>query len=522
MKYFKSRSTIEKITDVVGLIFMLAGVITSFRMNLAGRSFWIDEAMLSYSFSKRGLANLISAPFEMMQSAPALYLYICKITTIIFGNTEFVLRMVSVVSFALVLLLATLLAKNLLNMRFFMLPGAMLANFNLFLIQSNNFKQYVFETALLLMVLYAYTLIGDKSSVCLAGKAGKKIDKNDLIMGLVFMICIWGANPVAFLTGGILTYEFLRGIIERNKARIIRSICWGIGTGISFVAYYLIWLRVVATGDGMQEYWQGQAFPIIPRSVADIKDIIAFIYEIFIEFREGRVIMTGLVATGLIVGCIYIKNRFYYIAGLCIIIALVASSIHMFPIANRLWCFAYPLFVLLGFGCLDWVVDPEKSGSAYTGAKAAIAIVMLTLILCCNGISVYRNPMNCYMAGEELNIPLKYVQDNIADDESVYVFTGSVAGVRYKIGYDTNWIGGDDTAVEGRAGNIIWSEGNASKEEYLYQDVEAIKAAKKCYILASHTTAERFDPLLEALEKEGELSVVMSEYATPLYYFECN
>ncbi len=505
----QGRTPVEKISDIIGLLVAFFGVVTSLRMNLADRSFWVDEAMLAFSFSKRGLTNLIGEAFEMNQSAPVVYLYVCKIISLIFGNTELVLRSVSFVAFILVLMLTTMVAKDLLHIRMYMLPAAMVANINLFLIQANNFKQYMFETATVLAVLYLYyQLIGSADR-----NDSKKISRNDILFGLILVVSIWCANPAAFLAGGIMTWEFFNGVLKKDRYHILRPVFWGISVAVSFVTYYFVWLKAIASGNQMQVYWEGQAFPLIPTSMQDIKDAWALCYDIFIEFREGRILFMGLLMAGIIVGCFFIKNRYVQIISLTVLVSLVASWIHMFPIANRLWLFSYPLIVLLSFLAVDNTAGVEKPRQL-TGL-----LIMLTAVCCCNGILVYRNPMNSYMAGEELNIPLEYVRENIRPDEQVYVYTGSISGVKYKIGYDTEWIGQDYSNESGRLGNIIWSEGMSSQEDHLNADLEAIIKAGKCYILASHTTEERFMPLIDALQERGQLDVVMSEYATPLYYF---
>ena len=75
---WKKENSLKKAADILGLFMVVLGIGVSISMNCVGRSFWVDEAMLAYSFSERPLWKLTAAPFEWLQSAPVLYLYFAK------------------------------------------------------------------------------------------------------------------------------------------------------------------------------------------------------------------------------------------------------------------------------------------------------------------------------------------------------------------------------------------------------------------------------------------------------------
>ena len=95
---WKGQSILKKSADILGFCIIVSGIIVSILMNCVGRTLWLDEAMLAFSFSKRSLLELTNGVFEWDQSAPVLYLYCVKILTLLFGNTEAVLRSFSVFS----------------------------------------------------------------------------------------------------------------------------------------------------------------------------------------------------------------------------------------------------------------------------------------------------------------------------------------------------------------------------------------------------------------------------------------
>ena len=490
---WKRQNKLKKAADILGLLIIFAGIGVSIFMNCVGRSLWLDEAMLAYSFSKRSLFTLTSGVFEWDQSAPVLYLYLVKLLTLVFGNTEFVLRSFSIFSYVLVLFLSWFAAKRLFRIKYPILVSAFLANMNFLLQYSNMFKQYLSECIWVLLVLVVYYLYKEK------GLAWWK-------MALADMIFLWGANPACFFIGGILLYEFLAGVFTKEKMAVRNSILTGVGVGGSFLCYYFYWLRGTAQSATMQSYWENADFPLIPKSIADLKMAQSMIYEIFITFREARIFITALVVAALLLGIFWERNRYCRVIALGFLVALFASSIHMFPIADRLWCFSFPLFTILAFYAVDKMAVSSRK------AELVAVFLMFTLMLTNNGILVYRHAENVFWKGEEANQPIAYLQEHVEEGEKVYVYYQSIPVTKYKIGYDTQHIG------KGTQDNIIWATDTLDKED-AKGDISRVLKEERCYILASHAPTERIGPLLDAASEQGSLEIVLDEYETPLYYY---
>lgn len=490
---WKHENTVKKAADIVGLCIILAGIGVSIFMNCVGRTLWLDEAMLAFSFSKRPFFGLTNGVFEWDQSAPVLYLYAVKLLTVLFGNTEFVLRSFSILSYIAVLFLSAYTAKKLFRIKYPILAAAFLANMNFILKYSNEFKQYLSECIWVLLVLLLYYRYKEE-----------KLAWYKMMIG--FMIFIWGANPSCFFIGGVLLYEFCSGAFTKDKSLVRNSVLTGIGVGASFVVYYFYWLRGIALSGAMQSYWENADFPLIPKSIDDLKMAQAMVYEIFITFREARVFMVALVLAAFIVGIVFAKNRYCTVILLGFLVTLFASYIHMFPVADRLWCFSFPVFTILAF----YAIDQMTAG----GRRAEIVAVflMFTLALTNNGILVYRHAENVYRNGEEANPCIAYLEEHVAEGEKVYVYYQSIPVTRYKLGYETERIGNVT------ADNIIWGTDTLDHED-AQPDIETVLKEDKCYILASHAPAERIDPLLDAAKERGNLEIVMDEYETPLYYY---
>ncbi|MBO5095072.1 MAG: glycosyltransferase family 39 protein [Lachnospiraceae bacterium] len=493
MKIWNRQSKLEKAVNLLGFLIILLGIGVSIFMNCVGRTLWLDEAMLAFSFSKRSFLGLTSGVFEWDQSAPVLYLYLVKLLTMLFGNTEFVLRSFSILAYIAVLFLSAYVAKKLFRIKYPVLVAAFLANMNFILKYSNEFKQYLSECIWVLLVLVLYYFHKEK-----------KLAWWKMMLG--FMVFIWGANPACFFIGGVLLYEFFSGVFTKNKTLVRNSVLTGVGVGVSFIVYYVYWLRGIALSGSMQSYWENASFPLIPKSIDDLKTAQAMVYEIFITFREARIFMVAFVLAAFIIGIVFAKNRYCAVILLGFSVTLFASYIHMFPVADRLWCFSFPIFTILAFYAIDQMAVSSRR------AEIVAVFLMFTLMLTNNGILVYRHAENVYQKGEEANPCIAYLENHVTEGEKVYVYYQSIPVTKYKIGYETERIGNVETD------NIIWATDTLDRED-AQPDIEKVLKEDKCYILASHAPAERIEPLLNAAKEAGNLEIVMNEYETPLYYY---
>lgn len=487
---WESQGKLKQITDLVGMAVILCGVGVSIYMNFAGRSLWLDEAYLVSSLENRSLFQLTGQPLDYVQSAPVVYLYIVKLLMIIFGDSEGVLRAFSVFSYIATLFLTWYVSGKLFRCRHAVLCAAFVANIDFLLKYSNVFKPYVSECIWVLLVLVVYHWYQEKKIPWWG-------------MALLYMTFIWAANPVCFFVGGVLTCEFLTGIFRKEGDRVIHSVISGIGICGSFVIYYFYWLKAAATDDFMQNYWVNDQFPFFPKSRDEFDLGWKLIRRLFGACHdELRLLLAALVLAALVMG-IWQRSRYCFVLAFGFLLALFASSLTMFPIRDRLWCFSFPIFAILAFYFIDRMLI--KGG---TGGGELFAVFLMAVLICTNsGIRTYADRDEVYWAGNEANPLIDYVRENIKEDEKVYVFYNSIPVVSYKNGYGVNSIGGGQD-------NILW--GTSVLAEV---DAGQIVQTGKCYILTSQADGETLDPLLERLAAEGSVETVLEVQETRLYYF---
>jgi len=81
-----------KIKTIILYLFLFIGIIIILREYIGGRSLWVDEAMLALNMP-RSFKELLQ-PLAYNQTAPLLFLYLCKFSTILFRISDYSLRVV--------------------------------------------------------------------------------------------------------------------------------------------------------------------------------------------------------------------------------------------------------------------------------------------------------------------------------------------------------------------------------------------------------------------------------------------
>ena len=534
----------SRLSSLIFFGVIIAGVATSIYMNCVNRSLWLDEAMLAFSFSKRSFLRLWEGPLEWLQSAPFGWLYLEKSLTLLFGNTEFVLRVGSIAGFALTLVILFLLLKRL-GVTIALCVGAcaFYANMPFILKYSNVFKPYIFDGFIVLLAIYLFQKY----------HAGHLRTGN---LAAAWALLVWFSTPVSFIMGGLLLSAGIFCLIGKDVQKLGRLIVVCATILVSFTMHYFLWLGNESIVSGMHAYWNGQNFPLIPTSLADLNKMLHMADELTFHTGNLRPLVL-LMAAYTFPMALYRKQTTIIGCFLGVLLALFASWHNMFPIEDRMWCFLYGVLVLLSFYGLDclgkedalwhrlvvclflsilsylhfrfWgailvfcisfaVSDILRPEISLLNRGSFSVILALILVFSVDGIGQYWNKADAvFWNCEELNTELEYLKQNLQSDEHVYVYYLSVPGFQYKNGYDNNSIAGYDN-------NITFGEKSFGVKSFYVGDDYENEISKvinwdKIYIASSHNTKEGLEKLMDALHKNGFLQLVSFEHRTPLWFF---
>lgn len=499
-----SREKIRTILIFFFFVVCLLGVATSIYMNFVDRSLWLDEAMLSYSFGKRDLTNLWDGRFEANQIAPLAWLYVVKLITIVFGNTEFTLRIASIVFYVLTIFALYYYVHICLGFSkmITMACAAMYANIPFVLQYSNVFKPYIADGFFVLLTLIAFD------------RFRKRGENQTWKLCLIWCVLIWFSNPVVFVMAGCLIVEVIISLKDKDWKRLGKLVLIGACILACFIVYYVFWLRSVAVSDEMQDFWEGNIFPLIPTSLNDLIRIKVSLYQIFCGFGsvDRRIMEVLAFLAGIYV--IWKKKRDHFYIIVSTIVALCASYLHFFPISDRLWLFFLPLMVVFCFTIIEDFSCSYEWNNKSKWVKPILWIVFpLMLVIAAGGIPKYLGRAeNVYWPTEELNGEIDYLSEHVQKDEPVYVYFQSTYGWQYKLGYDNHSIGGFKN-------NVVYGTVVFVKERDCEKDIEKVLSYDKLYIASSHLNPERIFQLMRAMKKAGHVELIYYEHQTPLWFF---
>lgn len=521
------------IANLVLGLYIAGTFIVAFRMNCVDRSLWVDESMLAWSFSQRSIFTLTDGPFEYLQSAPVLYLYIVKLFTLVFGNTEFVLRLPSFIFYVLVVFLAYRMLKDGYQASAPVpLAGAACVSSAIILMRyASEFKQYMFEALVVMLLWYLY----------LRWIRGKSLAP----LAIALPIAVWGANPACFFGGCICLYELIRGLVTRDKVRALQALAMGCLLVLGFIAYYFYWLKP-AVGT-MQGWWDGTEFPLNWLDVSELKRGIKLIQSMFTDAfnTAGAWTLVPLATAGLVlfsfcgratqhepqngpckddsVSLHANRQHITRVIALSLLLMLVASGFSFFPLASRLWLFSCPIAIVLAFAIIGVFWDSASAVSL----KLLVAIVAAIAIAASSGVPSYLHKEKIYQSHYEVNPNIAYLQQNVSPDESVYVWYCSVPVFQYKNGYGNTSIGAGQNNVI--FGTTSWDDGSegARKSGYIFgsptqvqgvagQEIDDIVRFDKCWMLLSHQY--RTETFNAAMISTGYTELVLDSYGTPLYF----
>jgi len=541
-KELTSKEFLKRLLIFASIAIVAMSVIVRIIMYIKCRSLWDDEAFLAESIVPRNWLELLATPLANYQSAPVLYIIAVKAIGSIFGYSEGSLRIFSFFAFIGLLILETIFLKKIFNFSnckicFVVVMSALLPNYIRY---SNELKPYMSDAffVLLIILLNFYYTQGKIKLPTLTG---------------LYILILGFSSPAVFFIGGTLLFEFVSAILNKNKKQMLYTAISGIVILAIFALYYHWWLQpatgfmkiwydvydrnesiinrimlIFSSSIDLDIYYRNQSrmhqimsmlFSYINWDNYD-QSIIHQIVSIFSFIKEHlcNVFVCFFLPFALlgIYSLCKSKNKIAWSVVLSLSLAFLASSIGKWPLAARLWLFLPAIvFIFTPIGA-DIVLNKAKNKKIMSVIEFSfIVAIVLCLSVTCLAFTKHR----MYFITQETNPLISYVQENIKDDEKLYVDGYTTFAFRYKNGYNATKIGNaaDNNIIYGKA-RTSWA--NA---DILENDIQSILENKKTYLLLQITFySNDVEKGLAVLRKYGTLTEIMNVYDTPLYYFEKN
>ena len=333
--------------------------------------------------------------------------------------------------------------------------------------------------------------------------------KLPIIYLTIFYLLILGfCPPAVFFVGGILVVELFATAFAKNKKLFFSILIQTISIAAIFNLYYL--LRKSFVSESLTNFLNN------PDGKTKLVREVMNIFSSTVTHDFDSTLIYAFVPLALlgIYSLIKQKNKVAHSVALSMLFAVLASSIGKWPLNPRLWMFLPAIVLLYSSVGFDFI---SKSNNIIIRRAVFCLFFGITLnyvYYACAGLNIFKEGI--YHDIEEVNPLIKFVKDNIKDDEILYVYNPTIPAFKFKNGYKSLRIG------KSTRNNIIYG---ANREEWakaeLGPDLDSIIKSRKAYLLFSHQWMG-IDPGLSVLAQYGTVTLVKETYNTPLFYFEVN
>ena len=442
--------------------------------------------MLALNILNRSFSGLFQQPMEYGQSSPIGYVISVKAITLIFGDSEYSLRLYSLIVGCLALILMAVISRDTLGK-----AGGLIAliffAFNPDLIYyTSETKQYISDVIITLILIW---LLQRQIRI-------QETKKDFAFFAVAGAILLCFSHPSVFVAAGVGITLFLHYWIKKDREKQIATILIGLAWGGSLVILYVINLRHLASSELLLSYWQ-EGF--LELRLGWFMNIWQGFVETPLDFEANAFVVFAFFIIGL--GFLFKYN--WQLGAVIIIIsalALIASGLHKYSLLGRMLLFAAPLFMItISSGIIG-------IGSLFKDRYLSFAVQILPLLYIIwmpFQISLGEFIQPTYR--EHIKPTLEYLRDYKRDNDLIYIYYNTGPAFRFyapKFGLDSsNYIIGSDY----------------SNEPHNYEDeINALKGNGRVWLLFSHIYENgdynEKDIILEFVNRAGSK---IREYRVP-------
>ena len=515
--------------DWIGLSLVLAGLVLRLRQYLVNRSLWLDEAMLANNILARDFAGLFRQ-LDNDQGAPVGFLLLQKIITLIFGDSEYALRLIPFLAGCLSLVLMFLLARKISSAFASNFALALFAFFPALIYYSSEVKQYSSDVAIALALILLFLKMStvtasdgrvdayfavSRPSEAVSSPDQRLLPKgrnDEIILAITGALVIWFSHPALFVIGALGLALFIQAVGEKDKRRILSLLLVALIWGLSLGALYFGNLRHLASHQFFQDFWS-EGF--LPRDVTAFSWLSRSLYVPFADLlglRTPYLVNALLFLLGMI-GLARRLPRFGLFLLLIFFLALFASFLTLYPFAGRMILFLAPALTLLLAEGMDSVA------ALFTRPRwlAWTIRILLAGYLLFGPLTLAAENFTAPKMREHIRPTMEYLRDFRKDGDLVYVYHWAEHAVRFytpKYGFDMS--------------NFILGADHHANPELYRAELDALRGRERVWFLFSHVYEDgdfnERDFILEYLDSIGELS---REYRVPgtsvyLYLYDLN
>jgi hypothetical protein len=401
--------------NIFTLLILLAGFLLRLRQYLTGRSLWLDEAMLALNIVNRNYGDLFQ-PLDYDQGAPIGFMLVEKTFNLIFGRNEFSLRLFPFLIGLASLWMFYLLLKRSVSGAGFWVALTLFA-FNPHLIYySSEVKQYIVDVAVTIALLFCARPLFQQAS-----------RKAFATLAFAGSLALWFSHPSLFVLAGIGLALFITYFPKRDFVAMGSIIVMGMLWLADLALLYSLTLSDLRSNSYMHAYWQDAFAPLLPWSDWSWY-LTAFQKNMDSQF--GFSYASGLIFILMLAGwaVLFMQKRAFAItlAGI-LFFTLIASSLGLYPVLERMGLFLVPIGVLL----------IGKSLEIPTQRLRAYPITSTIVVLALSGFVLYA-PITRALEQfimpkyfEHIRPTMGFLQASWQEGDSMFISYGAVPAFKF-------------------------------------------------------------------------------------------
>jgi hypothetical protein len=393
-----------------------AGWALRLRLFFEHRSVSWFEAALAINIVQRPIAAL-TAPLDNHESAPLGFLVLTRLLVRLFGDGEFVLRLVPLACGLIALPLFYRCATRWLVPWMAVAATALVAVSQAQVLWSATCKPYSMDLVVTLLLLeVAEPLVGAAESSAW------------ITVATVGAVAVWWSLPAVFVLAGIGTAAAFHVWRQDDRRRLLPLVGVGVVWTASFGASYALSMRAREADAFLHRIWN--AYFLSLRDLTQTRDLLAATFADPYGLSIGHAWpLVPIVGAGAI--ALWLRRRERAVLFLApLVFTAAASFAGLYPWADRLLLFATPMVLVLLFAGASQI--GEWIGVVLPRARIAATVMLVVLLLAGATANALAEPIT----EDQIRPLVAYLGDHIRPGDRIYAaeFTAAYDYYRPRFG----------------------------------------------------------------------------------------
>jgi Dolichyl-phosphate-mannose-protein mannosyltransferase len=403
-------------SHAIALGFLAIGAGLRIWQYLANTSLWVDEIFLATNILNRPTWQLLTRPLDYGQVAPKGFLLVEKVLVILFGPSDFVLKLFPFLGSLIALIGFAFVVRQYLPGTSGLAALGLFASSRAFIIYSSQVKQYSTDITVSVILLWLATNF-----------ANKEVNlRRCTVAGVVGAAAVWFSQPGVLMLAGLSCALIVTRWREHPalKSDTIRRLLPVLSIwSVSAAAATLVSLRTITrqVRDFMHAYW-AEGFPPTPawRAIeirwpyGELKNLLGGVGAASMGYPLASVYCL-LILLGFLVFWRRLGVRTLLLL-MPVAATVLAATARQYPFADRLILFLAPIFLLAIAAFVDCM--PNRMGPWPSRLRwfIASAILVPAIFPILSYPPPYRN--------EDIKLTLAHVRANWRTGDIMYVYYG--------------------------------------------------------------------------------------------------